>query len=91
MPAALMNNMRGARRIGSVLIAPGTAAVIEDDSWKTNKVVKAWIDEKQLEVVPMDAVDKINAGMDKKKAIAAAKADEKEADAKQSTTPPPSK
>lgn len=80
MPAALLNKTKGMRRIGAINIAPGMAAVIQDDKWSKNAVVKEWIADGQLEVVPIDSVDNINKGMDVKKAKASAKADEKEKD-----------
>ena len=86
MPAALYNHTRGARRIGGVTIAPGTAAVIHDDKWSKNRVIKEWIEQGDLQVVSIEEVDKINAGMDIKKAKAV-----KEAEEKQTNTPPPNK
>ena len=88
MPAALLNKTKGMRRIGATAIAPGMAAVIEDDKWSKNRVVKEWVKDGQLEVVPVDSVEKINSGMEVKKAVAAAKADEKENDEKKTPNPP---
>jgi len=78
MAGALLNHAKGARKIGTVTIAPGTAAVITDDSWSSNPIVVEWVKNNILEVVPLAAVDSINAGMNKKKAIAEAQAQEKE-------------
>lgn len=92
MPAGLMNHAKGARRLGETTIAPGMAAVIEDDSWGTNPIVKEWVATGILEVVPVGAVEGINSGMGVKKAIREAEVAEKEADTKDSapasSTPP---
>lgn len=78
MAAGLMNHSKGARRVGKALIAPGSAAVITDDSWGRNPVVVEWVTLGILEVVPVGAVESINAGMDKKKAVKAAEVEEQE-------------
>lgn len=92
MPVGIYNQTKGARRIGDVLIAPGTAAVIVDDSWSKNAIVGEWLKDGQLVAVATEEVEKINNGMDVKKAKAASKAAEKEADeGKGSNPPPPSK
>lgn len=78
MAAGLMNHAKGARKVGKITIAPGTAKVIDDDSWSKNPVIVEWVKNNILEVVPVSAVDGINAGMNKKKVIAEAKAKEQE-------------
>ena len=80
MAAGLMNHTKGARRIGETVIAPGMAAVIHDDSWAANPIVKEWVANNLLEVVPVGAVEGINSGMGVKKAIRAAEVAEQEAD-----------
>lgn len=84
MAIGLYNHTKGARRVGAALVLPGSAAVLQDESWRKNKVVQAWIKDGDLQEVSVEDVEKINAGMDIKKAKAV-----KEAEARQADTAPP--
>lgn len=91
MAIGLYNHTKGARRVGATVVLPGSAAVLQDESWRTNKVVRAWIKDGDLQEVSAEEVEKINAGMDIKKAKAVKEAEAKQADATPpaGSTPPP--
>lgn len=61
--AGLYNHTKGARRLGNLTIPPKMAAVVADESWRTNAVVAQWVKDGDLEKVSDADVEKINAGM----------------------------
>lgn len=89
MAIGLYNHTKGARRVGAALVLPGSAAVLQDESWRQNKVVQAWIKAGDLQEVTAEEVEKINAGMDIKKAKAVKEAEAKQADTAPAGNTPP--